>query len=264
MAWYLAPALAVGRAEVNRRWPNRDKASDGTIGDTAHQATRSDHNPNSRESVNAWDMDKDGVDVWEVIGAFQRHPSSHYWIYNRQIADKDSGWRRQPYSGPNPHTEHVHFSIRQSAAAEQDQRPWGLLEGEFMAGISDTDQQALIWRVEALVSGRATVAGGPTKGEPVVSTQRQLALAGAIAALDDEVAAKLREEFGEIDAAVADVRGAVEAVPELTVTGLLQRPLGEAASALISTLGPAHAEELAQAILASVSGAPNHPTPDGL
>jgi hypothetical protein len=53
MAWYLAPALTVGRAEVNRRWPKRDLTSDGTVGDEAHQATRSDHNPNARESVNA-------------------------------------------------------------------------------------------------------------------------------------------------------------------------------------------------------------------
>lgn len=132
MAWYLAPSLFVLRSEVNTRWPRRDRTSDGTIGDEAHQQTQSDHNPNDRESVDAWDMDKDGVDVAAVIAAFERHPSAHYWIWNREIADRDSGWQRRAYTGENPHTQHAHFSIRQSAAAEQDRRSWGLLEGATM------------------------------------------------------------------------------------------------------------------------------------
>lgn len=36
MSWTLAPSLARLLDEVNRRWPNRDKRSDGTIGDRAH------------------------------------------------------------------------------------------------------------------------------------------------------------------------------------------------------------------------------------
>ncbi|GAA4681407.1 hypothetical protein [Phytohabitans rumicis] len=126
MAWYLAPSLSVLRSEVDARWPQRDKTSDGTIGDPAHQQRPSDHNPNARESVDAWDMDKDGVDVDAVLRAFERHPSAHYWIWDRQIADADNGWRPEPYDGDNPHTAHVHFSIKQSAAAEQDRRAWGV------------------------------------------------------------------------------------------------------------------------------------------
>ncbi|RKF24144.1 hypothetical protein [Micromonospora globbae] len=129
--YYLAPSLAVLRAEINQRWPHRDKASDGWIGDTRHQAGKSDHNPNARGSVNAIDVDKDGVDVAAIIAAVERHPSTHYWIFNRQIADRDDGWRRRPYSGENPHDKHLHVSIRQSRTAEQDQRPWGLLEDDM-------------------------------------------------------------------------------------------------------------------------------------
>lgn len=142
MAWYLAPSLAVLRAEVNARWPGRDHTSDGSIGDAAHQASTSDHNPNSREAVDAWDMDKDGVGVDEVIAAFERHPSAHYWIWQRQIASSDDGWRRRPYSGSNPHTMHVHFSIKQSAGAEQDRRPWGLLEADMALTSEDVTK---IW-----------------------------------------------------------------------------------------------------------------------
>lgn len=130
MAWYLAPSLATLRKEVDARWPMRDWSSDGTIGDQAHADTVSDHNPNVRESVNAWDMDKDGVDVYEVIRAFQKHPSAHYWIFNREIADKDSGWKIMRYTGKNPHDKHAHFSIRQSETAEQNRTPWGVAPKE--------------------------------------------------------------------------------------------------------------------------------------
>lgn len=191
MAWYLAPSLSVLRTEVNTRWPKRDKASDGTIGDEAHQSTKSDHNPNSRESVDAWDMDKDGVDVDEVIAAFQRHPSAHYWIWNREIADKDNGWKRVAYTGENTHTQHVHFSIRQDAKAEQDLTPWGVEEDmNFRDG---GDGEALIYRVGGFIDGSTTVQGGPTKGEAIKPNQKINYLENTLnklAARVEELAAK--------------------------------------------------------------------------
>lgn len=128
--WYLAPSLETGRREVNQRWPNRDKTSDGTIGDEAHQSRQSDHNPNSRDSVNAWDVDVNGVDIPLILSAFERHPSAHYWIYNQRIADADNDWRPVQYTGSNPHTAHVHLSIRQTVAAEQNTQPWGIYPTE--------------------------------------------------------------------------------------------------------------------------------------
>jgi hypothetical protein len=124
--WYLAPALAVGRSEINGRWPNRDRTSDGTIGDPPHAARKSDHNPNARGSVNALDIDATDVNMRTILDAFERHPSAHYWIFNRQIADADNDWRRLYYSGENPHTNHAHMSIRQEIRAEQDRRAWGI------------------------------------------------------------------------------------------------------------------------------------------
>lgn len=38
-------------------------------------------------------------------------------------------------------------------------------EADPLAGITEKDAQALIWRVEAILNNRPTVAGGPTKGE---------------------------------------------------------------------------------------------------
>jgi len=49
------------RNQINKRWPKRDKASDGWIGDKAHQArgSASDHNADLRGLVHALDIDKD-------------------------------------------------------------------------------------------------------------------------------------------------------------------------------------------------------------
>lgn len=113
--WYLNPALTKFRQEVNERWPNRDKTSDGTIGDAAHQSTSSDHNPDSDGSVDAWDMDVDGVDVWKCINAALKHEAIQYVIYDRRITSRSWGlgvWRY--YDGPNPHDKHVHFNTRSS------------------------------------------------------------------------------------------------------------------------------------------------------
>ena len=122
-AWFLNAALTRFRNEVNSRWPRRDKTSDGTIGDAAHQATSSDHNPDPDGSVDAWDMDVDGVDVQKVIAVALKHESIQYVIYNRRITSRSWGlgtWRT--YTGASPHTEHVHFNTRTSH--EGSAKPW--------------------------------------------------------------------------------------------------------------------------------------------
>lgn len=122
MAWYLNPALTRFRAAVDATWPNRDRASDGTLGDEAHQATASDHNPDPDGSVDAWDMDVDGVPVERLKAVFQAHESSLYWIHAGVIASRDWGWQRRPYDGTNPHTRHVHWNTR--ASHENSTAPW--------------------------------------------------------------------------------------------------------------------------------------------
>jgi len=124
MSWHLAPSLVQLRAEVNKRWPNRPKGSDGTVGNAAHAATKSDHNPNSRNSVNAFDITYPGVDPKVIISAVSKHPSANYVIFNRKIYSRSSNWKAEPYAGISPHTEHLHVSIMQSVKAENDTTPW--------------------------------------------------------------------------------------------------------------------------------------------
>lgn len=61
MGWIVAKLCKGGvqlRDQIDRRWPKRDKKSDGWIGDEAHSARASDHNPNKAGIVHAIDIDE--------------------------------------------------------------------------------------------------------------------------------------------------------------------------------------------------------------
>lgn len=125
----LSAVLVEGRAEINTVWPGRSKASDGWIGDLAHQREgwpASKHEPNPRGYVHAIDVTWPGVDVARIIAVFQRLPHAYLWIFNRQIALKRDGWVRRQYNGSSPHTEHIHLEDDSSADAEHDSSRWGL------------------------------------------------------------------------------------------------------------------------------------------
>lgn len=130
MAYYLAPSLASLRDEINRAHPNRDKTSDGWVGDTAHAARRSDHNPDyaSGGVVRALDVDKDGIDTAELLRVACASPSTEYVIWNWKIYTRSNGFRPQTYTGVNGHTLHMHISIRHTKTAEAA-RKWGYKAG---------------------------------------------------------------------------------------------------------------------------------------
>ena len=125
-SWHLAPSLAQLRREINTRWPSRDKTSDGSVGDLAHASRASDHNPNSRSSVNAIDIDEDGIDAWGLVALLITDPRVYYVIYEGRIWQRKYGFAPRPYTGINAHRQHVHVSIIQSVAAEQNTTPWGV------------------------------------------------------------------------------------------------------------------------------------------
>lgn len=119
MAWRLAKSLEALRKQVNEAAPNRSTASDGTIGDQAHKARKSDHNPDKHGIVRALDLTHDprnGVDGHRLAEAIvaSRDPRVKYVIWNRRIASGSKGpdaWKWRPYSGTNPHDKHVHVSV---------------------------------------------------------------------------------------------------------------------------------------------------------
>lgn len=119
------PSLACRRAlrDADATWPTRKRASDGIMGDASHQARPSDHNLG-----NAVDITHDpasGCDGELVAMMGRRDPRVAYVIWNRRIwsrARDGEGWRA--YSGANPHTHHVHISVRAEARDDASSWPW--------------------------------------------------------------------------------------------------------------------------------------------
>lgn len=124
--WYLAPSLVALRTEINRRWPNRDKTSDGSIGDASHQARVSDHNPDWSAGgvVRAIDVDNDGIDVDLLLNVLIGDQRVRYVIWDHHIYSRTYNWAKRPYDGADPHTGHVHVSINHTKAAETDTSAW--------------------------------------------------------------------------------------------------------------------------------------------
>lgn len=118
---YKAPAIAAIERAVNARWPNRSRASDGWIGDAAHATRPSDHNPlPGIGAVLAYDFTVNGIDPWGLIAALVLDDRVRYIIYDEKIAYVDDGFRVwYKYTGSNPHTKHIHVSVRQA------RRYWG-------------------------------------------------------------------------------------------------------------------------------------------
>lgn len=137
----LAPGAAVLRAQIDKRWPKRDRRSDGWIGDRAHAARVSDHNPDANGIVHAIDIDENlgagrmrngrqaRILADELIDyAASGLPGSDrvkYVVYENRLASgtyRSKWWRWRP--GNWGHTAHIHISF--TSAADTDKRPWPL------------------------------------------------------------------------------------------------------------------------------------------
>ncbi len=128
MAWYIARSLETLRAQLNAMAPRRSTASDGGIGDAAHSARTSDHNPTSSGQVCARDLTHDpagGLDGHWLARVLVASGDSRikYIIWDRRIWTPGVGLKA--YTGSNPHTKHLHLSVRAGALGDQN-RPWNL------------------------------------------------------------------------------------------------------------------------------------------
>jgi hypothetical protein len=107
--------------------PRRSRLSDGSIGDAAHSARSSDHNPYAGY-VHALDITHDprrGMDIHaHARNIAARHDARiEYIISNWQIWERETGrWRK--YTGTNGHTKHAHFSVRHTPWARNDTSAW--------------------------------------------------------------------------------------------------------------------------------------------
>ena len=116
------------REQFDDSYPDRDRTSDGWIGNRAHQNRASDHNPDAEGIVRAIDIDRDlsgkaKPDLMPDLADQIRHAAKSdkriaYIIFAGKIASPRMGWRWRKYSGINPHTKHCHISFSKKGDAD--------------------------------------------------------------------------------------------------------------------------------------------------
>ena len=116
------PAAIAALRQATRLWPKRRRSSDGLLPSAAHVA----QNPNSDHNDGyAFDLSHDpanGVDCNVLFRRFRDDPRVEYLIWDRRIWSKRRGERA--YSGPNPHTSHIHVSIKRDGLAHLNTKSW--------------------------------------------------------------------------------------------------------------------------------------------
>jgi hypothetical protein len=115
-------ALAVLRQATALK-PKRKKASDGLLPSAAHLKASPNSDHNTGLAVDLTHDPKHGIDCAEIFQKLKEDERVSYLIFNKKI------WSRQyaksgnrPYSGSNPHTSHLHISIKPDMA--NDTSPW--------------------------------------------------------------------------------------------------------------------------------------------
>jgi len=117
-AWLSKSARQL-REQIDDAYPDRDRRSDGWIGDAKHATSKSDHNPDAKTGcVRALDIDADlsrhkseSIYLADQIRAYaKRSKRIAYVIHNGKIASPILNWRWRKYKG-NPHTSHIHISF---------------------------------------------------------------------------------------------------------------------------------------------------------
>jgi hypothetical protein len=245
--WDLTKGLKNLRGQLNTRWPNRDHASDGTIGDEAHQAEMSGHNPDdtagskaawngdpdSTPEVRAFDCDSDfreaGVNAQMVVDHIRALPGVssvlRYMIYNRKMYHERDGFRPTAYTGPSAHTEHIHFEGAWSQAADNDTTFNYRLEEVGDMPLTEADADVILNRLAARLKSQGGLAS-PT--DTLVTTLRAVAwqyqgggLQGATSALD--AIADGQALAGKLDVVIEAIKNA-----GVTLTDAQVKAIGDA------------------------------------
>ena len=112
------------REQIDDAFGDRDRTSDGWVGDTRHSARKSDHNPDANGWVRAIDVDRDlsGKPKPDImpdladqirIAAKSGEKRIAYVIFDGRIASPRFNWRWRKYTGSNKHNHHCHISFTQ-------------------------------------------------------------------------------------------------------------------------------------------------------
>lgn len=116
------------REQFDDTFPDRDRRSDGWLGDSRHSSRPSDHNPDWKNAVDglayvrALDVDRDVhkggkpdlmPDIADQIRLAAKAGDKRisYVIFNGKIASSKKSWAWRPYDGINKHDHHCHISF---------------------------------------------------------------------------------------------------------------------------------------------------------
>ncbi len=177
------------REQVNERWPNRDKASDGWIADGNH-SPNSFHQPDAEGWVRALDIDEDLGErgamraLADQLAEYCRLglPGSGrilHIVYEDQVASGTPGKGHPDYwrfrgSGYG-HTQHMHISF--TDAARRDARPYPLDILEADVPLSDDD----VKRIADAVWNRVIKTGWQTDGTFDADNRQEVRAAALLA-----------------------------------------------------------------------------------
>lgn len=229
MTWRAMQSLLVLRDQVNTLAPYRSKVSDGLVGDLAHQAEQSDHNPHyvagvGAEMVTALDLTHDpagGFDSYAFAEVLRlnrddriKYVISNLHIFSAYAVNGYAAWTWRPYSGTDPHTNHVHVSVL-DAVISDTATPWNL---EGFADVSEADVitgTVALWKD---ASERDTPTGRAFGN--YVSGAVSLAVKDEFAAVADALAA-IKAELDEIKAQLPGSAAPGSSTIPLTLTGTI-------------------------------------------
>jgi hypothetical protein len=123
----LSKAAIQLREQFDDSYADRDRSSDGWIGDTRHAARPSDHNPDVEGWVRAIDIDRDlsgkakpdlMPDLVDQVRQLCKSGSEKrisYIIFDGFIYSAKFRFIKRKYTGANKHTAHAHFSFKKTA-----------------------------------------------------------------------------------------------------------------------------------------------------
>lgn len=263
------PRLTLGlqnfRAQINRRFPDRDKTSDGWIGDTTHQQETSGHNPDDTPGSKAeWDGDPDsisevravdvdanlnmpGVSTQQVIDHLRTLPGIgtvfRYIIFNRRIyhVNDEPAFSGSAYTGASPHIEHFHVSGARSQASD-DNTTFDFKLDELGRTMDWTDDVIPVndkkdtWQVAGTI--------GATYDRASAGLAQARSNGSTLSALSSNVSSLLSRPTVDPSSLAADVAARV-------LDGLANRAPEATAALLVQLLGEANARAVANAILAA-------------
>lgn len=118
------------REQIDDCYADRNRSSDGWIGDERHRHLKSDHNPDKNGWVRAIDVTANlgshTDEMHRLVEQLRKYGRKRlkYIIFDGKIVSRKSMWRWVKYKGVNPHRSHAHFSFKKKA--DNDRSFWNV------------------------------------------------------------------------------------------------------------------------------------------